>query len=150
MKWINKIRSWWCKLWGKPDPEEQVKELLNQAFDKFATQLFSMAKPINTYKDAIVIQDIIDGEWGDIWDFSLWEDRGIIGWTIIDHWKPIDEYFDPSEYEDPEEAYQMYKEAMEKPKIIIADVYEYENGTYGIDMENRTNLWFQDGHWYTI
>lgn len=153
MKWINKIRSWWCKLWGKPDPEEQARELLDQAFDKFANLVMGIGLSgdiVNTYKNAIIIQNIIDGDWGDIWDFSLWENRGIIGWTMIDHWKPINEYFDPNEYEDPEEAYQMYQETMKKPKIMIADVYEYKNGSYGINMKNRIDLWFQDGTWYLI
>lgn len=142
MKWINKIKNWWRHLFKKDSVEEQVEQALN----KFATQLFRMAKPVNTYKDAIVIQDTLEGDWGDIWDFSLWESKGIIGWTMIDHWGP----FNPEDYEDPEKAYQIYKEAMEKPKIMITNVYEYEDGTYGINMENRTDLWFHDGLWYLV
>lgn len=131
MKWINKIRSWWCKLWKKPDPEEQVREILNQAFDKFADLLLS-GGVVNTYKNAIVIQDAIEGDWGDIWDFSLWEDRRVIGWTMVDHWS------------------SKYKEMIEKPRIMIADVYEYDNGSYGVDMESGIDLEFRDGHWYLV
>lgn len=138
MKWINKIKNWWRRLLGQ---EEMLKQFL---------KLISPPKVVNTYKDAIVIQDMIEGDWGDIWDFSLWETKGIIGWTMIDHWEPMENNFDPTEYEEPEEAYQLYLDTLKKPKIMIATVYEYENGNYGIDMENRIDLWFQDGHWYMI
>lgn len=32
-------------------------------------------------------------------------------------------------------------ETNEKPVIMITDVYEYENGSYGADVENRIGLW---------
>ena len=120
MKWINKIKDLWRRLFKKaPSQEEMLEQFL---------KLISPPKVVNTYKNAIVIQNAIDGDWGDIWDFSLWETKGVIGWTIIDHWQP--------------------KEVHEKPVIMITDVYEYENGSYGADVENRIDLWFQDGSWY--
>ena len=122
MNWINKIKNLWRRLFRKaPSQEEMLEQLL---------KLISPPKIVNTYKNAIVIQNAIDGDWGDIWDFSLWETKGIIGWTIIDHWQPM--------------------EVHEKPAIMIVDVYEYENGSYGADMENRIDLGFQDGHWLII
>ena len=122
MNWINKIKNLWRRLFKKaPSQEEMLEQLL---------KLISPPKIVNTYKNAIVIQNAIDGDWGDIWDFSLWETKGIIGWTIIDHWQPM--------------------EVHEKPVIMIVDVYEYENGSYGVDMENRIDLGFQDGHWLII
>lgn len=144
MKWINKIKDWWRRLWKKPTSEELVGELLNQIFAGLSINI------VNTYKDAIVIQNMVEGDWGDIWDFSLWKDKGVIGWTMIDHWEPMENNFDPTKYEEPEEAYQLYLDTLKKPKIMIANVYEYDNGSYGIDMENRIDLWFQDGHWYLI
>ena len=122
MNWINKIKNLWRRLFKKaPSQEEMLEQLL---------KLISPPKIVNTYKNAIVIQNAIDGDWGDIWDFSLWETKGIIGWTIIDHWQPM--------------------EVHEKPAIMITNVYEYENGLYGADMENRIDLGFQDGHWLII
>ena len=122
MNWINKIKNLWRRLFKKaPSQEEMLEQLL---------KLISPPKIVNTYKNAIVIQNAIDGDWGDIWDFSLWETKGVIGWTIIDHWQPM--------------------EVHEKPAIMIVDVYEYENGSYGADMENRIDLGFQDGHWLII
>ena len=122
MNWINRIKNLWRRLFKKaPSQEEMLEQLL---------KLISPPKIVNTYKNAIVIQNAIDGDWGDIWDFSLWETKGIIGWTIIDHWQPM--------------------EVHEKPVIMIVDVYEYENGSYGVDMENRIDLGFQDGHWLII
>lgn len=142
MKWVNKIKNLWRRLFKKaPSQEEMLEQFL---------KLISPPKVVNTYKDAIVIQNVIDGDWGDIWDFSLWETKGIIGWTMIDHWESIENDFDPIEYEEPEEAYQLYLDIFKKPKIMIATVYEYENGNYGIDMKNRIDLWFQDGHWYMV
>lgn len=79
MHWINKIKNLWRRLFKKKAPSEE--EILEQLF-----KLISPPKVINTYKNAIVIQNAIDG---DIWDFSLWETKGVIGWTIIDHWKPM-------------------------------------------------------------
>ena len=122
MNWINKIKNLWRRLFKKaPSQEEMLEQLL---------KLISPPKIVNTYKNAIVIQNAIDGDWGDIWDFSLWETKGIIGWTIIDHWQPM--------------------EVHEKPVIMITNVYEYENGSYGADVENRIDLWFEDGHWYMV
>lgn len=122
MNWINKIKSLWRRLFKKtPSQEEMLEQLL---------KLISPPKIVNTYKNAIVIQNAIDGDWGDIWDFSLWETKGVIGWTIIDHWQPM--------------------EVHEKPVIMITNVYEYENGSYGADMENRIDLGFQDGHWFMV
>ena len=122
MNWINKIKNLWRRLFKKaPSQEEMLEQLL---------KLISPPEIVNTYKNAIVIQNAIDGDWGDIWDFSLWETKGVIGWTIIDHWQPM--------------------EVHEKPAIMIVDVYEYENGSYGADMENRIDLGFQDGHWLII
>ena len=122
MNWINKIKNLWRRLFKKaPSQEEMLEQLL---------KLISPPKIVNTYKNAIVIQNAIDGDWGDIWDFSLWETKGVIGWTIIDHWQPM--------------------EVHEKPAIMIVDVYEYENDSYGADMENRIDLGFQDGHWLII
>ena len=122
MNWINKIKSLWRRLFKKaPSQEEMLEQLL---------KLISPPKIVNTYKNAIVIQNAIDGDWGDIWDFSLWETKGIIGWTIIDHWQPM--------------------EVHEKPAIMITNVYEYENGSYEADVENRIDLEFQDGHWLII
>ena len=142
MKWINKIKNLWRRLFKKaPSQEEMLEQFL---------KLISPPKVVNTYKDAIIMQDMIEGDWGDIWDFSLWKDKGVIGWTMIDHWEPMENNFDPTEYEEPEEAYQLYLDTLKKPKIMIANVYEYDNGSYGIDMENRIDLWFQDGHWYMI
>ena len=122
MRWINKIKSLWRRLFKKAPSQE---EILEQLF-----KLISPPKVVKTYKNAIVIQSAIDGDYGDIWDFSLWETKGVIGWTIIDHWQPM--------------------EVHEKPAIMIVDVYEYENGSYGADMENRIDLGFQDGHWLII
>lgn len=122
MNWINKIKDLWRRLFKKaPSQEEMLEQLL---------KLISPPKVVNTYKNAIVIQNAIDGDYGDIWDFSLWEAKGIIGWTIIDHWQPMEKH--------------------EKPVIMITDVYEYENGSYGADVENRIDLWLQDGHWLII
>lgn len=122
MNWINKIKDLWRRLFKKaPSQEEMLEQLL---------KLISPPKIVNTYKNAIVIQNAIDGDYGDIWDFSLWETKGVIGWTIIDHWQPMEKH--------------------EKPVIMIADVYEYENGSYGADMENRIDLGLQDGHWLII
>lgn len=122
MNWINKIKNLWRRLFKKaPSQEEMLEQLL---------KLISPPKIVNTYKNAIVIQNAIDGDWGDIWDFSLWETKGVIGWTIIDHWQPM--------------------EVHEKPTIMITNIYEYENGSYGADMENRIDLGFQDGHWLII
>ena len=122
MKWINKIKNLWRRLFKKaPSQEEMLEQFL---------KLISPPKIVNTYKNAIVIQNAIDGDWGDIWDFSLWETKGVIGWTIIDHWESMEKH--------------------EKPVIMITDVYEYENDTYGADMENRIDLWFQDGYWLII
>lgn len=122
MNWINKIKNLWRRLFKKaPSQEEMLEQFL---------KLISPPKIVKTYKNAIVIQNAIDGDWGDIWDFSLWETKGVIGWTIIDHWQPM--------------------EVHEKPAIMIVDVYEYENGSYGADMENRIDLGFQDGHWLII
>ena len=122
MNWINKIKNLWRRLFRKaPSQEEMLEQLL---------KLISPPKIVNTYKNAIVIQKAIDGDWGDIWDFSLWETKGIIGWTIIDHWQPM--------------------EVHEKPNIMITNVYEYENGSYGADVEHRIDLGFQDGHWFIV
>lgn len=122
MHWINKIKNLWRRLFKKAPSEEEVLEQL--------LKLISPPKIVKTYKNAIVIQSAIDGDWGDIWDFSLWETKGVIGWTIIDHWEPGEKH--------------------EKPAIMITDVYEYENGSYGADVENRIDLWFQDGYWYMV
>ena len=122
MNWINKIKSLWRRLFKKaPSQEEMLEQLL---------KLISPPKIVNTYKNAIVIQNAVNGDWGDIWDFSLWETKGVIGWTIIDHWQPM--------------------EVHEKPVVMITNVYEYENGSYEADMENRIDLGFQDGHWLII
>lgn len=122
MNWINKIKNLWRRLFKKaPSQEEMLEQFL---------KLISPPKIVNTYKNAIVIQNAIDGDWGDIWDFSLWETKGVIGWTIIDHWQPM--------------------EVHEKPAIMITNVYEYENGSYEADMENRIDLGLQDGHWLII
>ena len=122
MNWINKIKNLWRRLFKKaPSQEEMLEQLL---------KLILPPKIVNTYKNAIVIQNAIDGDWGDIWDFSLWETKGVIGWTIIDHWQPM--------------------EVHEKPTIMITNVYEYENGSYSADVENRIDLGFQDGHWLII
>ena len=122
MHWINKIKNLWRRLFKKAPSEEEVLEQF--------LKIISPLKIVKTYKNAIVIQSAIDGDWGDIWDFSLWETKGVIGWTIIDHWEPGERH--------------------EKPVIMITDVYEYENGTYGADVENRIDLWFQDGYWLII
>lgn len=45
-----------------PNQEEMLEQFL---------KLISPPKVVNTYKNAIVIQSTIDGDWGDIWDFSL-------------------------------------------------------------------------------
>ena len=122
MNWINKIKNLWRRLFKKaPSQEEMLEQLL---------KLISPPKIVNTYKNAIVIQNAVDGDWGDIWDFSLWETKGVIGWTIIDHWQPM--------------------EVHEKPTIMITDVYEYGDGSYGVDVENRIDLEFQDGYWYMV
>lgn len=122
MNWINKIKKLWRRLFKKaPSQEEMLEQLL---------KLISPPKIVNTYKNAIVIQNAVDGDWGDIWDFSLWETKGVIGWTIIDHWQPM--------------------EVHEKLAIMITNVYEYENGSYEADIENRIDLWLQDGHWLII
>ena len=122
MNWINKIKNLWRRLFKKaPSQEEMLEQLL---------KLISPPKIVNTYKNAIVIQNAIDGDWGDIWDFSLWETKGVIGWTRIDHGEPGKRH--------------------EKPVIMITDVYEYGDGSYGVDVENRIDLEFQDGHWFMI
>lgn len=138
MKWINKIRNLWRRLTSQEEILEQFLKLI------------SPPKVVNTYKNAIVIQSAIDGNWGDIWDLSLWETKGVIGWTMIDHWESIENDFDSTKYKESEEAYQLYLDILKKPRIMIANVYEYENGLYGVDMENRIDLWCQDGHWYMI
>ena len=120
MRWINKIKSLWRRLFKKAPSQEEILEQL--------LKLISPPKVVKTYKNAIVIQNAIDGDYGDIWDFSLWETKGVIGWTIIDHWDPGERH--------------------EKPVIMITDVYEYGDGSYGADVDNRIDLWFQDGHWY--
>lgn len=122
MRWINKIKNLWRRLFKKGPSEEEVLEQF--------LKIISPLKIVKTYKNAIVIQSAIDGDWGDIWDFSLWETKGVIGWTIIDHWEPGERH--------------------EKPVIMITDVYEYGDGSYGVDMENRIDLGFQDGHWLII
>ena len=122
MRWINKIKSLWRRLFKKAPSQEEILEQL--------LKLISPPKVVKTYKNAIVIQNAIDGDYGDIWDFSLWETKGVIGWTIIDHWQPMEKH--------------------EKPVIMITDVHEYENGSYGADVENRIDLEFQDGHWYMV
>ena len=122
MRWINKIKKLWRRLFKKAPSEE---EILKEIF-----KLISPPKVVNTYKNAIVIQNAIDGDYGDIWDFSLWETKGVIGWTIIDHWKPMEKH--------------------EKPVIMITDVYEYGDGSYGVDAENRIDLGFQDGCWFMV
>lgn len=122
MRWINKIKNLWRRLFKKGPSEEEVLEQF--------LKIISPLKIVKTYKNAIVIQNAIDGDWGDIWDFSLWETKGVIGWTIIDHWKPGERH--------------------EKPVIMITDVYEYGDGSYGVDVENCIDLGFQDGHWYMV
>ena len=122
MHWINKIKNLWRRLFKKTPSEEEVLEQF--------LKIISPLKIVKTYKNAIVIQNAIDGDYGDIWDFSLWETKGVIGWTIIDHWEPGERH--------------------EKPVIMITDVYEYGDGSYGVDAENRIDLWFQDGHWFII
>lgn len=122
MRWINKIKNLWRRLFKKGPSEEEVLEQF--------LKIISPLKIVKTYKNAIVIQNAIDGDWGDIWDFSLWETKGVIGWTIIDHWKPGERH--------------------EKPVIMITDVYEYGDGSYGVDVDNRIDLGFQDGHWLII
>ena len=122
MHWINKIKKLWRRLFKKAPSEEEVLEQF--------LKIISPLKIVKTYKNAIVIQSAIDGDWGDIWDFSLWETKGVIGWTIIDHWQPMEKH--------------------EKPVIMITDVYEYGDGSYGADVENRIDLEFQDGHWFMI
>ena len=122
MRWINKIKNLWRRLFKKAPSEEEVLEQF--------LKIISPLKIVKTYKNAIVIQSAIDGYSGDIWDFSLWETKGVIGWTIIDHWEPGERH--------------------EKPVIMITDVYEYGDGSYGVDAENRIDLWFQDGHWLII
>lgn len=75
MKWVNKIKNLWRRLFKKaPNQEEMLEQFL---------KLISPPKVVNTYKNAIVIQSTIDGDWGDIWDFSLWDTKGIIGWTLV-------------------------------------------------------------------
>ena len=122
MRWINKIKNLWRRLFKKAPSEEEVLEQF--------LKIISPLKIVKTYKNAIVIQSAIDGDWGDIWDFSLWETKGVIGWTIIDHWEPGEKH--------------------EKPIIMITDVYEYGDGSYGADVENRIDLEFQDGYWLII
>ena len=122
MRWINKIKNLWRRLFKKGPSEEEVLEQF--------LKIISPLKIVKTYKNAIVIQSAIDGDWGDIWDFSLWETKGVIGWTIIDHWEPGERH--------------------EKPVIMITDVYEYGDGSYGVDVENRIDLEFQDGYWLII
>lgn len=122
MHWINKIKKLWRRLFKKGPSEEEVLEQF--------LKIISPLKIVKTYKNAIVIQSAIDGDWGDIWDFSLWETKGVIGWTIIDHWEPGERH--------------------EKPVIMITDVYEYGDGSYGVDVENRIDLEFQDGYWLII
>ena len=122
MRWINKIKNLWRRLFKKAPSEEEVLEQF--------LKIISPLKIVKTYKNAIVIQSAIDGYSGDIWDFSLWETKGVIGWTIIDHWEPGERH--------------------EKPAIMITDVYEYGDGSYGVDAENRIDLWFQDGNWLII
>lgn len=122
MRWINKIKNLWRRLFKKGPSEEEVLEQF--------LKIISPLKIVKTYKNAIVIQNAIDGDWGDIWDFSLWETKGVIGWTIIDHWEPGEKH--------------------EKPVIMITDVYEYGDGSYGVDVENRIDLGFQDGYWLII
>lgn len=122
MRWINKIKNLWRRLFKKAPSEEEVLEQF--------LKIISPLKIVKTYKNAIVIQNAIDGDWGDIWDFSLWETKGVIGWTIIDHWEPGERH--------------------EKPVIMITDVYEYGDGSYGVDVDNRIDLGFQDGHWLII
>ena len=118
MHWINKIKNLWRRLFKKTPSEEEVLEQF--------LKIISPLKIVKTYKNAIVIQSAIDGDWGDIWDFSLWETKGVIGWTIIDHWEPGERH--------------------EKPVIMITDVYEYGDGSYGVDVENRIDIEFQVGH----
>ena len=122
MHWINKIKNLWRRLFKKAPSEEEVLEQF--------LKIISPLKIVKTYKNAIVIQSAIDGDWGDIWDFSLWETKGVIGWTIIDHWEPGEKH--------------------EKPVIMITDVYEYGDGSYGVDVENRIDLGFQDGCWFMV
>ena len=122
MHWINKIKNLWRRLFKKAPSEEEVLEQF--------LKIISPLKIVKTYKNAIVIQSAIDGDWGDIWDFSLWETKGVIGWTIIDHWEPGERH--------------------EKPVIMITDVYEYGDGSYGVDAENRIDLEFQDGCWFMV
>ena len=122
MNWINKIKNLWRRLFKKAPSEEEVLEQF--------LKIISPLKIVKTYKNAIVIQSAIDGDYGDIWDFSLWETKGVIGWTIIDHWEPGERH--------------------EKPVIMITDVYEYGDGSYGVDVENRIDLEFQDGCWFMI
>ena len=122
MRWINKIKNLWRRLFKKAPSEEEVLEQF--------LKIISPLKIVKTYKNAIVIQSAIDGDWGDIWDFSLWETKGVIGWTIIDHWEPGERH--------------------EKPVIMITDVYEYGDGSYGVDVDNRIDLEFQDGCWYMV
>ena len=75
MNWINKIKNLWRRLFKKaPSQEEMLEQFL---------KLISPPKIVNTYKNAIVIQNAVDGDWGDIWDFSLWETKGVIGWTLV-------------------------------------------------------------------
>ena len=62
MHWINKIKNLWRRLFKKKTPSQE--EILEQFL-----KIISPLKIVKTYKNAIVIQSAIDGDWGDIWDF---------------------------------------------------------------------------------
>lgn len=81
----------------------------------------------------------------DIWDFSNWESKGIIGWTTVGNYKP----FNPEEWRDPDERARAEK-IWNSNMIFFGTVYGFSDGSYQLDLSDVLKIYFEDGQWLII
>lgn len=103
--------------------KKKIQEVKKKVALKWLAQDDNYVVAKETYPGYIII-DLLhdDNVVGDIWDFSRYEDCGVIGWTQIDDWS-------------------MYRGIDLKPVMYQGVVYEKEGGGYHFDWDVAQMVW---------
>lgn len=125
-----------------------MKNLWNKIKRLFGAKEENIGIVTSVYENALVICHQVRDKRRkeDIWDFSRWEKERIIGWTVIDNFKP----FKAREWRDPDMR-ALAEKMWDNDMMFFGTVYGFSDGGYQLDLENALKiLRMGNGEWLII